>query len=62
MAVCGCLDVVVSQRSRKRKGDGISGGARKSGEWKQLVGEGGRVGERGKEAKDGRQYEVGPWY
>ena len=30
MAVSGCLDVVVSQRNRKSKGDAISGGARNS--------------------------------
>ena len=54
MAVCGCLDVVVSQRNRKSKGDGTAGGARNSVEWKQLVGEGGKVRGRGIGAKDGR--------
>ena len=61
MAVRGCLDVVMSQRNRKSKSDSISGGARNSVEWKQLVGKEGKVRGRGIEAKDGRQYEVGPW-
>ena len=33
MVVCGCLDVVVSPRSRRGKGDGAAGDARDGVRW-----------------------------
>ena len=40
MAVCGCLDVVMSQRNRGSENDGTAGGAGNVVERRRLVGEG----------------------
>ena len=43
VAVCGCLDVVVSKKNRRGRGKGAAGIGRCGVEWRKQVGEGGRI-------------------